>query len=643
MILSMENISKVYGGKTVLDRVSLTIEDTDRIGLVGENGCGKSTLLRIITGNEEYELLPEPNVPSLSVSKNATVGYLAQNTGLSRESRVFEEMQSVFSEVYAIGEKMRELEKRISREENDDALEALSREYSLRTAEYEAKEGYLTEVKIKKILGGMGFGEAYYERVISTLSGGEKTRLAIAKLLLEEPSLLILDEPTNHLDFGTILWLEDYLSAYKGALLIVSHDRYFLDKLCTSVCDFERGHLRRWKGNYTKYTALRAADDEYRLKEYEAQTEKIKKLSDFVDRNLVRATTSTMAKSKRKAMEKLEENLIEKPVTSRKTAKLSFEYDIEPPLDVLEVKGVDMHAGDRELARNVGFTLRRGDKVGIVGDNGTGKSTLLKILLGRLPSNGNIFKNKNVKISYFDQENTQLHPELTLIDEVHDRYRGMTDGEVRSLLGLVGLTGENVFKEVGVVSGGERAKLCFALMMLERGNVLVLDEPTNHLDIDTRESLEDALEGYTGTIMLVSHDRYLLNRVCDRIFEVTPESVNIYDCSFDEYTERRKTRIQQQAAPPKEKAVTENAGNYYQGKKQRSENAKRRARIRELEKLIHENELHISALEREMADPETASDFELMEQKCAEYEKLKGETTAMTDEWLELSEEDENT
>ncbi|MCM1578836.1 MAG: ATP-binding cassette domain-containing protein, partial [Ruminococcus sp.] len=474
MILSMENISKIYNGRVVLDNVSLTIEDSDRIGLVGLNGCGKSTLLKIITGREEYESQPEPNVPKLAVTKSATVGYLEQNSGLEVESKVMEEMRGVFARQIEAQERMRQLEKEMSRPEihgDGERFGEISGEYDRLTAWFEGNDGYMVDVKIKTVLSGMGFGAEYYGRVISTLSGGEKTRLAMCKLLLESPSLLILDEPTNHLDFETIMWLEDYLAGYKGALLTVSHDRYFLDRLCTSICEIERTKLRRWKGNYSKFTELKAADLERRIKEYEAQREEIAKLQDFVDRNIVRATTSAMAKSRVKKLESME--ILEKPVTYEKKAKIRFEYDIEPPEEVLYVKNVTIAPGDRVLAENVNFTVRRGEKIGIVGANGTGKSTLLKIIRRELTAGGGSVEwNKNVRIAYFDQENSQLHFEKRVIDEIHDRRPSWTEQQVRSLLGLVLLTGENVFKKVGVISGGERAKLSFGVMMLERGNVL---------------------------------------------------------------------------------------------------------------------------------------------------------------------------
>lgn len=650
MILSMENISKQYNGRTVLDNVSLTIEDNDRIGLVGINGCGKSTLLKIITGKEEYESQQEPNVPSLSITRASTIGFLEQNSGLDRNSKLMDEMLSVFTPLLQVQDELRRLEEEMSRpeiHENEKHFEEISTEYTRKTAYFEANEGYLINVKIKTVLNGMGFAPETYDRVISTLSGGEKTRLAMAKLLLENPRLLILDEPTNHLDFETIMWLEDYLKDYKGALLIVSHDRYFLDKLCTSICEIERTHLRRWKGNYTKFTELKAADIERRMKEYEAQQAEIAKLQDFVDRNLVRATTSSMAKSRIKKLEAME--ILEKPVTYEKKAKIRFEYDIEPPIDILKVKGIDIMAGEKLLADNISFEVKRGEKIGIVGANGMGKSTLLKIIQKKMPiSHGSIEWNKNIKIAYFDQENSQLDFSKTVIDEIHDRRRTMTEQQVRSLLGLVKITGENVFKQVGVISGGERAKLCFAVMMLERGNVLILDEPTNHLDIDAKEVLEQAIQDFTGTVILVSHDRYLLDRIADKIYEITPGKMEEFNDGFEGYLSQKKARAEaaQAAAEAEKQAVQresyeEKKINTYRSKEQRARSAQRRTRIKELERLIEELEVKMALVQEEMISPEVTGDYQLMNEKCAEFESLKQQSADYSDEWLELSDEEE--
>lgn len=655
MILSLENVSKIYNGNTVLDNVALTIEDTDRIGLVGVNGCGKSTLLRIITGEEEPETQPEPNVAHVAVTKSASIGFLAQNTGLDRSSTIIEEMTSVFSWLLKIGDELRELEKTMASPEahsDEKKFAEISEEYARKTAIFESNDGYLINVKINKVLNGMGFGTETYDRVISTLSGGEKTRLALSKLLLENPNLLILDEPTNHLDFNTIMWLEDYLKDYKGALLIVSHDRYFLDKLTTSTCEIERGRLKRYKGNYSAFTKLKEADVIRQMKEYEAQQEEIAKLQDFIDRNLVRATTSNMAKSRIKKLEAME--LIEKPVTNTKSAKIKFEYDIAPPIDVLTVKNIDVSVGsgyDRKtLVDNLSFEVKRGEKLGIIGSNGIGKSTLLKIIQHILPcSHGSVEWTKNIKISYFDQENSQLDFNKTVMEEVHSRYRTMSDLEIRSILGSVRMVGENVFKPISVISGGERAKLCFAIMMLERGNVLILDEPTNHLDIDTKEVLEKALCDYDGTIIFVSHDRYLLNRLATRILEITPDSVESFNGGFDEYMEVKRSKqlaeekqLEAQKAEKAKQEAAEKSVKAYRSKEQRSADAKKRNRIRELEKEIEKLEAEMQALQEEMASPEVCQDYQLMQEKCAEFEQKKLLSAEYSDEWLMLSEEMES-
>lgn len=655
MILSLENVSKIYNGNTVLDNVALTIEDNDRIGLVGVNGCGKSTLLRIITGEEEPETQPEPNVARVAVTKSASIGFLAQNTGLDRSSTIIEEMTSVFSWLLKIGDELRELEKTMASSEahsDEKKFAEISEEYARKTAIFESNDGYLINVKINKVLNGMGFGTETYDRVISTLSGGEKTRLALSKLLLENPNLLILDEPTNHLDFNTIMWLEDYLKDYKGALLIVSHDRYFLDKLTTSTCEIERGRLKRYKGNYSAFTKLKEADVIRQMKEYEAQQEEIAKLQDFIDRNLVRATTSNMAKSRIKKLEAME--LIEKPVTNTKSAKIKFEYDIAPPIDVLTVKNIDVSVGsgyDRKtLVDNLSFEVKRGEKLGIIGSNGIGKSTLLKIIQHILPcSHGSVEWTKNIKISYFDQENSQLDFNKTVMEEVHSRYRTMSDLEIRSILGSVRMVGENVFKPISVISGGERAKLCFAIMMLERGNVLILDEPTNHLDIDTKEVLEKALCDYDGTIIFVSHDRYLLNRLATRILEITPDSVESFNGGFDEYMEVKRSKqlaeekqLEAQKAEKAKQEAAEKSVKAYRSKEQRSADAKKRNRIRELEKEIEKLEAEMQALQEEMASPEVCQDYQLMQEKCDEFEQKKLLSAEYSDEWLALSEEMEN-
>ena len=431
MLLRMTDINKFYNGNQVLSHVSLTVEDHDRIGLVGVNGCGKSTLLRILTEQELPDHLVEGD-GEIARSAKTSIGYLEQMGGLDRESTVWEEMRSVFRPLLETQERMHQLEEAM---QSGDMAGA--EEYHRLQTWFENNGGYQIDVKIRTVLNGMGFTQETYSRIISGFSGGEKTRLAIARLLLEEPNLLILDEPTNHLDFKTVMWLEDYLKDYQGALLLVSHDRYFLDRLCTSVCEIERGRLTRYKGNYTTFTQLKEAAVARQWKEYEMQQKEIAKLEDYVARNLTRASTAKSAQSRVKQLEKMER--IEKPLVSRKQARVEFTYEMDPPQEVLKVQDIDISVGEgterKTLLPDVSFEVRRGEKWGIIGDNGIGKSTLLKILQNKLPHQGKVRWTSNVKISYFEQESTNLHPTKSVMQEIHDRVPSWTDLEVRNLLG----------------------------------------------------------------------------------------------------------------------------------------------------------------------------------------------------------------
>lgn len=639
MLASLTNVNKFYNGNQVLCNVSLTIDENDRIGLVGNNGCGKSTLLKILTGSVDPDRFTEKD-GIISMAAKTTVGYLEQMGGLNSENTVIDEMRSVFAPIHRAIDRLREIELEIEMGDSSAADE-----YQQLSSWVEANDGYNTDVKIRMVLNGMGFSGEELERTVSGFSGGEKTRLCIARLLLEEPNLLILDEPTNHLDFKTIMWLEDYLRSYKGAILIVSHDRYFLDRLCTSICEIERGVLTRYKGDYTAFVRQREENDARREKEYELQQKQIAKLEDYVARNLVRASTTKMAQSRRKQLEKTE--LIERPVHDTKHAKIRFTYAVEPPIDVLKVKGIDISVGEgasrKTLVDTLDFEVRRGEKVGIIGDNGIGKSTLLRIIQEQLPHKGVVRWNSNIKISYFEQESTNLHKELTVMEELHDRYPLLSDLEVRSLLAQVRLVGENVFKETGVISGGERAKLCFAIMMQEHGNVLILDEPTNHLDLSSKEAIEEALAEYTGTVIFVSHDRYLLSKIADRLIELTDGSYRLHNYGFSKYldvlreeqsAERKALEAEKQqkaAEAAKEKAVKN-----YRSKQQRSADAARKNEMRRLEKEIDDLQAQIDALTDEIGSEEIYSNYELMNKKCAEIEELKQRIDADFELLIEL-------
>lgn len=645
MLLNVEHLYKYFNGQALLKDINFTVEDREAVGLIGINGCGKSTLLNIITGSEGYDKTPE-GLGSVNIAGKASIGFLRQNSGLNSELTIGEEMKNAFAPLLETLDKMKVLEKKMA---DGGDIDSISHEYAELSSYFEARDGYRIDVKIKQVLNGMGFGSTPTDRVISTLSGGEKTRLALAKLLLEEPNLLILDEPTNHLDFETLMWLEDYLKGYKGAIIIVSHDRYFLNKVCTRICEIEQGRLTSYRGDYSSYLVQKKMNSERQLKEYEAQQKEIAKLEDYVAKNLVRASTSKMAKSRQHMLDRIER--IDKPLMYSKPPKIKLEYDIEPTKDIVRVVDCPLVVGEgadkKELIKSLTMNVRRGEHVAIIGANGIGKTSILKLIQGIIPhEGGNISWGGNVKISYFEQEHAILDPHKTVLEEIMDRYPRLSEQQARSVLGAVLLTGENVFKPISVLSGGERAKLCFAIMALNRGNVLVLDEPTNHLDLSTKEVLEDALAEFGGTIILVSHDRYLLNKVASRIIEIKHDEVNSYEGNFDAYSEAvnaaRQLKMQSEAEikrAEEEKAYKENKAKQYRSKEQRAADAQKRNRIRELEKEIEDTEVMIFELENAISDPEIASDYSKMSEKCKELEEAKTALDQKMDEWAELSDQ----
>lgn len=645
MLLNVEHLYKYFNGQALLKDINFTVEDREAVGLIGINGCGKSTLLNIITGSEGYDKTPE-GLGSVNIAGKASIGFLRQNSGLNSELTIGEEMKNAFATLLETLDKMKVLEKKMA---DGGDIDSISHEYAELSSYFEARDGYRIDVKIKQVLNGMGFGSTPTDRVISTLSGGEKTRLALAKLLLEEPNLLILDEPTNHLDFETLMWLEDYLKGYKGAIIIVSHDRYFLNKVCTRICEIEQGRLTSYRGDYSSYLVQKEMNSERQLKEYEAQQKEIAKLKDYVAKNLVRASTSKMAKSRQHMLDRIER--IDKPLMYSKPPKIKLEYDIEPTKDIVRVVDCPLVVGDgadkKELIKSLTMNVRRGEHVAIIGANGIGKTSILKLIQGIIPhEGGNISWGGNVKISYFEQEHAILDPHKTVLEEIMDRYPRLSEQQARSVLGAVLLTGENVFKPISVLSGGERAKLCFAIMALNRGNVLVLDEPTNHLDLSTKEVLEDALAEFGGTIILVSHDRYLLNKVASRIIEIKHDEANSYEGNFDAYSEAvnaaRQLKMQSEAEikrAEEEKAYKENKARQYRSKEQRAADAQKRNRIRELEKEIEDTEVLIFELENAISDPEIASDYSKMSEKCKELEEAKTALDQKMDEWAELSDQ----
>ncbi|MBE5040604.1 ABC-F family ATP-binding cassette domain-containing protein [Ructibacterium gallinarum] len=636
MLLSLNQINKSFSGKPVLKNISMTIEEKVCYGLIGANGAGKSTLLNILTGELEHD------GGEVYRSNGLTLGYLKQNSGLDRTSTILEEMRKVFADVLRTEQELRSLEKEMAAimDQNSGEYRRITQEYAQKQAYFDSRDGYQIDVKIKTVLNGMGFMDRELQTPISTLSGGEKTRLAIARLLLEEPQLLILDEPTNHLDFKTLGWLENYLLAYNGSVLVVSHDRYFLDKLVSQVFELERGRLYTYKGNYSSYRVQKEERRQRQEKEYEAQQLEIARLQSYIDKNLARASTANSAKSRIKTLENME--LVEKPEGELKQIRLRFDITREPYKDVLTTENLEIAVGEEQkvLCRGIDLSVKRGEKIAVIGENGIGKSSFLKTILGLIPhAHGSYTWGKNVSISYYEQENLNLNPERLAIDELWDRFPHIPEAQIRKVLGSVLLTRDDVFKPVKVISGGERAKLAFCILMLEKSNVMLLDEPTNHLDLSSKEILERALSEYPGTLLFVSHDRYLLNKIPDKILEMTANGMQVYEGKYDDYVMRKQM---QEAAKVEENSAVSHpktpAGGY-RTKEQRRQEVQRKTRIRELEELITWLEKEIALLQEEMTQEEVYTDYRLAEEKTIEIEKKHAQLDECYEEWETLQEE----
>ena len=632
MLISADNLSFGFNGGSLLEKVTFALNEGERVGLIGGNGEGKTTLIRLMLG----ELEPESGV--LFRKNGIRIGYLAQNGGYDSTNTVFQEMREIFREDIRAIDALRDLESQIS------AVDEYSEQYRVLAAKYEtlnkkiaARDSYNFEVRIRTVLNGMGF-ESVYEQPIHTMSGGEKTRLKLCRLLLESPELLILDEPTNHLDMKTLFWLEDYLSSFKGAILTVSHDRYFLDKLVSIIYELENKRLSVFKGNYTKYKALKAERVTHLLREYEKQQEERAHMQEYVDRNLVRASTTKMAQSRRLALEKMER--IEKPCLPPTPPKFRFGYTEKPYENVLEVNGLTLKAGEKILLENAVFSLTRGEKCAVIGDNGTGKSTLLKELVhGKNPA---VKFGRFVKLAFYDQENANLNPNETVLGELWGRHVTWEQTKIRALLAQAGLVAEDMDKKVRMLSGGERAKLALAVFECENGNVLVLDEPTNHLDLAARESLETALKEFDGTILFVSHDRYFIRALAGKIWEIENGAITQFVGSYDEFTAYKTSvkpvEIPIQKTNERVPVPTESPAqtSYHRSKEERAQDAKRRARIKKIEDDISALEMEDAELNASLSRPEVTGDFALLTQKCTRLEEIKALLDALYAEYETL-------
>lgn len=636
MLVTLNNVSKGFAGQTVLKNICLSIQENDRIGLLGVNGVGKTTLLNIITGTLACD------AGEVSVKKDLNIGYLRQNESLTLENTLQEEIQDAIKEVYVLRTQMRETEQKIAETDATSAeYKALTEKYEQLSNAYEALDGYHADVRVQTVLNGLGFGSFDLQSRVQTLSGGEKIRFSMAKVLLQNPELLILDEPTNHLDFSMLAWLEEYLAGYRGAVVVVSHDRYFLDKVSKDICEIEFGELVRYKGGYTAFLHQKEERVKTLEKEYRKQQAELEQMRDYVRRNLAKSSSTNSVGSRVKALEKMK--LAQKPNPRQKEVRFRFEYDPEPHKVVLSLQNVGVYVGNsvsgKQLFSGVNLEILRGEKIALVGQNGIGKSSLLKAILKKLPYSGTIRLGGNVRVSYFDQELSNLNLNDTVLEAVHKRFPSKTEFEIRSALGKLLIEDEQVFKRIRELSGANRAKVAFCIIQFERGNFLILDEPTNHLDYIAKEALDKALREYTGTLLVVSHDRYFLNSVPQKIAELVSDGIHVYKGGYDDYLAAHENANEKMKASKEEKPVSEQKSAYEAARKNKAEERKRRAKLSLLQKEIEEGYRQVSAWKAECEEPDTVSNFAKLSELLKKIETAEAEIEEKENEWLTLSDE----
>ncbi|MEZ7765643.1 ABC-F family ATP-binding cassette domain-containing protein [Gemella sp. 27098_8_92] len=632
MLIQLNNVTKNFVVNEVFSNVKMEINDKDRVAIVGRNGAGKSTLLKIISGEIDFDN------GERTVSKDTTIGYLSQEFIVREDLSIYEEMITCFNEIIELEKELEKISYELT-SENIESNPGLLDKYDRLQNQVLTHKDYHYKSKIDSVLYGLDFDKEVFDKKISTFSGGEKTRLSMVKLLLSEPDLLILDEPTNHLDMENVAWLENYLSSYNGAIVIVSHDRYFIDEVVNVVYNLEFGKLKKYVGNYSNFLYQYEEDYEKNLKEYVSQQKDIKRLEEFVQKNIARASTSKMAKSRQKVLDKME--IIDNPRKDDKAANIEFRIKEQSGRDVLIVN--DLQVGyEEQVGQKYNFSVYKGDRLAIVGKNGIGKSTLIKTIAKKQKElGGNIQYGSKVSLGYYDQKQAEFESSKTILNELWDEYPLMKEAEVRTVLGRFLFRGDDVLKIVRDLSGGEKARLQLAKLMLEKNNLLILDEPTNHLDITSKQVLEEALENYEGTILFVSHDRYFINKIANKVFDITEEGYNIYLGNYDYYLEKREQ--EKIAKRLKEEKVVETkvkeVNDYVLGKEEKR-------RIRKLERMrdelifqIDELEGKIKIVNEELMKEEVYTDVVKTQEWNGKLKELTSELEEKNNSWLEIEEE----
>lgn len=631
IILQANKIERSFAGEVLFDNINLQVDERDRIALVGKNGAGKSTLLKILVGEEE------PTSGEINKKKDISLSYLAQDSRFESENTIYDEMLHVFNNLRRTERQLRQMELEMGEKSGED-LDKLMSDYDRLSENFRQAGGFTYEADIRAILNGFKFDESMWQMKIAELSGGQNTRLALAKMLLEKPNLLVLDEPTNHLDIETIAWLENYLVNYSGALLIVSHDRYFLDKVATITLDLTKHSLDRYVGNYSRFVELKEQKLVTEAKNYEKQQKEIAALEDFVNRNLVRASTTKRAQSRRKQLEKMER--LDKPEAGKKAANMTFQSEKTSGNVVLTVENTAIGYDGEVLSQPINLDLRKMNAVAIVGPNGIGKSTFIKSIVDQIPFiKGEKRFGANVEVGYYDQTQSKLTPSNTVLDELWNDFKLTPEVEIRNRLGAFLFSGDDVKKSVGMLSGGEKACLLLAKLSMENNNFLILDEPTNHLDIDSKEVLENALIDFDGTLLFVSHDRYFINRVATHVLELSENGSTLYLGDYDYYIEKRATAemSQTEEASTSNQAKEASPVNDYQAQKESQKEVRKLMRqIESLEAEIEELESQSQAISEQMLETNDAD--KLMELQ-AELDKISHRQEEAMLEWEELSEQ----